>query len=311
MKEQQYILKNAKSFELKDIFDCGQCFRWNKESDESYTGVFKQNVINVKKQGQDVYFKGICSGDIKNVVTYYFDLERDYENIKKTLSKVDINMKTSIEYGKGIRILNQDLWETIISFIISANNNIPRIKGIIEKLSKTYGNEIIWNNNKYYTFPSVNQLKDVTIEQYRKLGLGFRDIRLYETTQMILNKEIDLEYLKEEKDTLKVREELLKLSPCRLCGPEPNEIGNLCIAGHNYDNGKFFSNISKLSIGDKMKIYDLNNNFLEYRIYDKFEVEINNTSVLNQYTNGKKELTLITCNNKKKNRFILKAKEMD
>ena len=212
MKEQQYILKNAKSFELKDIFDCGQCFRWNKESDESYTGVFKQNVINVKKQGQDVYFKGICSGDIKNVVTYYFDLERDYENIKKTLSKVDINMKTSIEYGKGIRILNQDLWETIISFIISANNNIPRLKGIIEKLSKTYGNEIIWNNNKYYTFPSVNQLKDVTIEQYRKLGLGFRDIRLYETTQMILNKEIDLEYLKEEKDTLKVREELLKLS---------------------------------------------------------------------------------------------------
>lgn len=212
MKEQQYILKNAKSFELKDIFDCGQCFRWNKESDESYTGVFKQNVINVKKQGQDVYFKGICSGDIKNVVTYYFDLERDYENIKKTLSKVDINMKTSIEYGKGIRILNQDLWETIISFIISANNNIPRIKGIIEKLSKTYGNEIIWNNNKYYTFPSINQLKDVTIEQYRKLGLGFRDIRLYETTQMILNKEIDLEYLKEEKDTLKVREELLKLS---------------------------------------------------------------------------------------------------
>ena len=212
MKEQQYILKNAKSFELKDIFDCGQCFRWNKESDESYRGVFNQNVINVKKQGQDVYFKGICSGDIKNVVTYYFDLERDYENIKKILSKVDINMKTSIEYGKGIRILNQDLWETIISFIISANNNIPRIKGIIEKLSKTYGNEIIWNNNKYYTFPSVNQLKDVTIEQYRKLGLGFRDIRLYETTQMILNKEIDLEYLKEEKDTLKVREELLKLS---------------------------------------------------------------------------------------------------
>ena len=92
-------------------------------------------------------------------------------------------------------------------------------------------------------------------------------------------------------------EELLKLSPCRLCGPEPNGIGNLCIAGHNYDNGMFFS--------------DLNNNFLEYNIYDKFEVEINNTSVLNQDTNGKKELTLITCNNKKKNRFILKAKEMD
>lgn len=73
----------------------------------------------------------------------------------------------------------------------------------------------------------------------------------------------------------------------------------------------FFSNIIKLSIGDKIKIYDLNNSFLEYKVYDKFEVEINNTSVLSQDTNGKKELTLITCNNKKKNRFILKAKEMD
>ena len=105
-------------------------------------------------------------------------------------------------------------------------------------------------------------------------------------------------------------EELLKISPCRLYGPEPNQIGNLCIAGHNYDNGKFFSNISKLSIGDIIRIYDLNNNYLEYSIYDKFEVEINDTSVLNQDTNNK-ELTLITCNNKNKNRFILKAKEMD
>lgn len=105
-------------------------------------------------------------------------------------------------------------------------------------------------------------------------------------------------------------EELLKIAPCRLCGPEPNQIGNLCIAGHNYDNGKFFSNISKLSIGDSIRIYDLNNEYVEYSIYDKFEVEINDTSVLNQDTNNK-ELTLITCNNKKKNRFILKAKEMD
>lgn len=106
-------------------------------------------------------------------------------------------------------------------------------------------------------------------------------------------------------------EDLLKISPCRLCGPEPNQIGNLCIAGHNYDNGKFFSNISKLSIGDIICIYDLNNNCLNYSIYDKFEVETTDTSVLNQDTNNKKELTLITCNNKKKNRFILKAKEMD
>ena len=121
-------------------------------------------------------------------------------------------MKTSIEYGQGIRILNQDLWETIISFIISANNNIPRIKGIIERLSKKYGKEISWKNEKYYTFPTVNELKDVTIQEYRKLGLGFRDVRLYETTKMILEKQVDIDKLKENPNTREVRNELLKLS---------------------------------------------------------------------------------------------------
>ena len=104
------------------------------------------------------------------------------------------------------------MWETIISFIISANNNIPRIKGIIERLSKKYGNEIEWNNVKYYTFPTVKQLKNVSVQDYRNLGLGFRDIRLYETTQMIFNKEIDLEKLKQNQNTEEVRDELLKLS---------------------------------------------------------------------------------------------------
>ena len=68
MKEQEYILKNANSFELKDIFDCGQCFRWNKEQDESYTGVFKGNILNVKKFQNDIFFKGICNGNIKEIV---------------------------------------------------------------------------------------------------------------------------------------------------------------------------------------------------------------------------------------------------
>lgn len=213
MKEQIYILKNCKTFELKDIFDCGQCFRWNIENDGSYTGVFGNNVINVKKSCEDVIFSGICQdGDIENVCREYFDLNRDYEKIKDELSKIDNNMKISIEYGKGIRILNQDLWETIISFIISANNNIPRIKGIIERISKKYGNEIIYKGKSYYTFPTPKQLKNVTVQEYRALGLGFRDIRLYETTKMILDKKVDLEKLHKEKDFNKVREELLTLS---------------------------------------------------------------------------------------------------
>ncbi len=212
MKEQVYILKKQNSFELKDIFECGQCFRWNKQEDENYTGVIKDAIINVKKENEEIIFTGICNRNIEQVIYEYFDLNRDYDNIKKQLSNIDEYLKVSIEYGKGIRILSQDLWETIISFIISANNNIPRIKGIIERISQKYGNEVEWKGKKYYTFPSCEQLKDVTVEEYRKLGLGFRDIRLYETTQMILNKEVDLEKLRNNPNTQEVRNELLKLS---------------------------------------------------------------------------------------------------
>ena len=212
MEEQIYKIKNIDSFELKDIFDCGQCFRWNEEDDGSYTGVFKGNVLNVSKNDKEITFKGVCNGNIKDIVEDYFDLKRDYEKIKEELSKIDENMKTSIEYGKGIRILNQDLFETIISFIISANNNIPRIKGIIERLSKKYGDEIIWNGKKYYAFPTAKGLKDVSVKEYRDLGLGFRDIRLYETVKMILEGKVDLEELENNPNTTKVREKLLTLS---------------------------------------------------------------------------------------------------
>ena len=212
MKEQEFLLEKYNSFNLKDIFDCGQCFRWNIEDDGSYTGVFKRNVINVKMQNNGILFKGICKDNIIPTIIDYFDLERDYELIKRKLSRVDGNMKESIKYGQGIRILNQDLWETIISFIISANNNIPRIKGIIERLSKKYGDKIVYNGKEYYTFPTAEQLKDVSVEEFRELGLGFRDIRLYETTKMVLNKEVDIDNLHNIKDTNIVRDELLKLS---------------------------------------------------------------------------------------------------
>lgn len=198
-------------FELEDIFECGQCFRWNKEQNGSYTGVFGNNVINVQKQDDIVTFKGVCEGDIKDVCNKYFDLDRDYSKIMRELSQIDNNLKISIEYGKGIRILNQELWEAIISFIISANNNIPRIKGIIERLSKAYGKKIVWEGKEYYTFPLPDELKDVTVEEFRRLGLGFRDIRLYETTKMILNNEVDLNKV-EQMSTNEAREELLKLS---------------------------------------------------------------------------------------------------
>lgn len=213
MKEQIFVLKNYNSFELKDIFECGQCFRWNLKEDGSYTGIFGKNVLNVKKEDRKIVFEGICTDDdIINVVVNYFDLNRDYEEIKRKLAKVDRNLSTSIKYGQGIRILNQDLWETIVSFIISANNNIPRIKGIIERICAKYGDEIIWNNEKYYLFPTPERLKDVSIEDFRNLGLGFRDVRLYETTHMILDGKLDFYELHKEKDTAKIKEKLLSLS---------------------------------------------------------------------------------------------------
>ena len=211
MKEQKYIIKNCNTFELKDIFECGQCFRFNKQEDESYTGVVGNNVINVKKVDNEIHIKSVGQDNLEELVVNYFDLNRDYEQIKDKLSKIDENMEKSISYGKGIRILNQDLWETIISFIISANNNIPRIKGIIDRMSERYGKKIIFEGKEYYTFPTVDELSIASVEDLRALGLGFRDVRVYETTKMIKNKEVDLEQLKNEKDFNKVRNTLLTL----------------------------------------------------------------------------------------------------
>ena len=212
MQEQKYILENVTSFEPKHIFECGQCFRWDEEQDGSYTGIVKNNVINVKKVDNSIAFESLGADNLEELVIDYFDLNRDYEKIKDELSKIDEYLANSIEYGNGIRILNQDLWETIISFIISANNNIPRIKGIINRISQKYGTEIEWKGKKYYTFPTVENLAKATVEDLRSLGLGFRDIRLYETTKMILNKDVDISKLNEIKDTNQVRDELLKLS---------------------------------------------------------------------------------------------------
>ncbi len=212
MQEQKYILENVNSFEPKHIFECGQCFRWDENENGSYTGIVGNNVINVEKVDNKIIFKSLGVDNLENLVIDYFDLNRNYEEIKRKLSSVDEYLANSIKYGSGIRILNQDLWETIISFIISANNNIPRIKTIINRMSKKYGNKIEWNGKEYYTFPGIENLSKATVEDLRSLGLGFRDVRIYETTRKILNKDVDLSKLHEEKDTEKVREILLSLS---------------------------------------------------------------------------------------------------
>lgn len=105
-------------------------------------------------------------------------------------------------------------------------------------------------------------------------------------------------------------DELLKIAPCKFHGPNPNEVGNLCIAGHNYRNSKFFSKVPNLQLGDTIEITDLSGRMLTYTVYDKFIVNPDELACTSQLTNGKKEITLITCTNDNKQRHIIKARVM-
>lgn len=201
MEKQEYILESPESFEPKHIFECGQCFRWRQNEDKSYTGVIKAGVVNVQKQNDKIIFRGMCDGDLKSVVTDYFDLDQNYREIKQKLAQIDEFMQVSTRFGDGIRILHQDLWECIISFIISANNNIPRIQKIIERIAKEYGQKIDWEGKQYYTFPNPEELSQASIEDLRACGLGFRDERIFHTTKMILEKQIDLNELQNLNDS--------------------------------------------------------------------------------------------------------------
>ncbi len=209
---EKYVLENQDSFNLVHIFECGQCFRWNIQEDGSYIGVIKNAVVKVETKENKIVFSGkVLHGNFAPIIRDYFDLDTNYLEYKNKLSKIDNYLEESIKFGNGIRILNQDLWECIISFIISANNNIPRIKKIIEKISQNYGEEIEFEGKKYYMFPTPESLSRASIQDLRNMGLGFRDKRIYNTTKMILNKEVDIDKLKTLNDTNQMRNELLKL----------------------------------------------------------------------------------------------------
>lgn len=192
----KFVINNLKDFELDHIFECGQCFRWKKQADGSYTGVVKQGVINIKKENDVVTVYAEVSGDIKQIFNDYFDMNTNYGEIKINLCKNDHNMKLASDYGAGIRILHQDAWEMVISFIISAANNIPRISKTIENISKQYGKEIKFNQESFYLFPTPKELAKASVEELRKLNLGFRDKYVYSVTQKIANGEVDLEKIK-------------------------------------------------------------------------------------------------------------------
>ena len=189
-----FELANITDFELAHIFECGQCFRWKKQEDGSFIGVVKYGVISIKKD----YDKWCIESNIENkeFIKQYLDLKTDYTAIKKTICENDKNLKIASDYGYGIRILNQDPWEMLISFIISAANNIPRISKTIENISSKYGQEVKFRGDTYYLFPTPMELSKASITDLRQLNLGFRDKYVYEATQMVLNGEIDLNKVK-------------------------------------------------------------------------------------------------------------------
>ncbi len=134
----------------------------------------------------------------------------------------------------------------------------------------------------------------------------------YYTIATISIPKINVNYsiIQGETGTEKEIDELLKMSPCKLEGPEPNQVGNFCVVGHNYRNSRFFSKVPTLQIGDTFNITDLTGKTVEYEIEKMYEVVPEDTSCLNQETQGEKQVTLITCTNDSKKRVIVKASEV-
>lgn len=188
------ILKDIRDFDPKDIFECGQAFRWNLEEDNSYTIVAFNRVLNVKKEDGDIILSNTNMEDFNSIWYNYFDLGRDYGAIKEELSKDPI-LKEATEFGQGLRILNQDPFETTISFIISANNQIPRIKKSIDLIAQNYGERI---EGDYYSFPTAEVLSKADPKDLREIcRVGFRDVRIVESSKMIHRGELDLKGIRD------------------------------------------------------------------------------------------------------------------
>jgi len=182
------LIHGIKDFDLDHTFDNGQCFRWNRELDGSYTGAAFKRVLNIQHHSGSIILNNVNSEDYGRIWSDYLDLNRDYGKIKEMLSQKDEAMKNAIAYGGGMRILKQDLWETVISFIVSQNNNIPRIKKCIEGLCFNYGKSIgIYKGKEYFAFPEPEALACLEAEELDTCRLGYRAKYIVETARQIVS----------------------------------------------------------------------------------------------------------------------------
>ena len=179
------------SLDIEKTFECGQCFRWNVDENGVYCGVVSGHVAEVTVEGGKVY---ITSDAPEALWREYFDLDTDYADISRNFTGQ--YLETCTEYGMGIRILRQDSWEALCSFIISQCNNISRIKGIVERLCTAFGDEIEYGGRKYYSFPTAERLAPLDPDDLACIRSGYRAEYIIAAARAVTDGSIDLEALK-------------------------------------------------------------------------------------------------------------------
>lgn len=194
-------------FNLEETFECGQCFRWQKTKENTFEGVAFDKYLQIIEEKDKIILVNTSENDFNNIWKKYFDLDLDYNKVKSDLGKINNTMKIACDYAPGIRILSQDYWETLCSFIISQNNNIPRIKGIISRMCEEFGKEIC---NGIYSFPSADVLSKLSEDDLKPLRSGFRAGYILDAAKKVAGKEIDLESIK-NMDIVSARLELQKI----------------------------------------------------------------------------------------------------
>lgn len=184
-------IKLKKPFKLSDTITCGQLFRYF-EDNGSYDIILKDRVMNVYVNDNYLYASSNNEDNLKDIVMNYFDLNNNYESINNIIKEKDINIKEAVDYSNGLMMLRQDPFETLIAYIISANNGVPQITNALNIIAKRYGKKVLFNNKEYYLFPSYQDLKDVSIEEFRSCKVGFRDRYIKNIINKLNNRELDL-----------------------------------------------------------------------------------------------------------------------
>ena len=178
---------------LKDTITCGQIFRFTIEEDDSYTVILPDRVVNLKLDDNKLIIDSNNMDNIEEVIRKYLDLDYDYDKVNKEIINVDKSKKDVVEFCNGLKMINEPRFEVVISYILSANNGVPQIRNSLNNISERFGTKVIFREKEYYLFPSVDMLKDATIDDYRKCKAGFRDKYIYSFVQKIINNEIDLD----------------------------------------------------------------------------------------------------------------------